>query len=688
VGSAAARSFRFGEAGLVRMIASDHPSVPAVAGGTSRDSSRTADDLLAFSSEAIEALPVGVLLVGADGIIARVNREGERLFGYAGPELIGHSVDILVPEGALLVSQSLRAFDAGSPALRAGTARQLFGRRKDGSEVAIEMAMTPTSFRGTRFVLTSVVDATARRGIPQATLQAALDERLEFERLIGELGAEFGSLRPAEVDSCIEDALGRLTRVLGLDRCALFQAERETGDFVHTHQWTRPGCAPPPPRVRARERFPWLLTRIRDGELVMFSTLDEVPDETDRDSFRQLSTKSNVTAPLMIGGEVWGALTFATVRDTRVWSAADVTRFRVVALMFANALARKASDERLHATLMEMGDLRDRLRHENSYLRHEVNALLGTSSVVGNSPAFRRVLDQIRQVAATESTVLLVGETGTGKTMLAGQIHELSARREPALIRVNCAHLSAAWWSHGPAASEPGLHVNGGAWHDDRLPLADGSTVFLDEIADLPLEAQANLSRAVQHGPMRRPGKGATARVPVRIIAATRKDLKRCIAEGSFRDDLYYRLNVFPIHVPPLRERREDIPLLVWRFVDEFSAEYGKPIDAIDQESMDALQDYAWPGNARELRNVVDRAMIAGTGRRLRIPPPAHDAYPSRPRGPRTLAAVEKAHIIHVVAACGGWPRARNRAAARLGLAPAALNAKVAELGLYGRSHV
>ena len=664
------------------MIAPD-PSVPAAAGGTSRDTSRSADDLLAFSSEAIEALPVGVLLVGADGIIARVNREAERLFGYAGPELIGQSVDILVPEAAQIASQSLRAFDADSRAAAASAARQLFGRRKDGSEVAIEMAMTPTSFRGTPFVLASLIDITARRGIPSAAVQAALDERLDFERLVAELGAEFGSLHSAQVDHAIEDALGRLTRALGLDRCALFQVERPTGDFVHTHQWTRPGCAPPPPRVQARERFPWLLARIRDGELVKFSTLDEVPDETDRDGLRQLGTRSNVTVPLMIGGEIWGALTFATVRATRAWSEAEVNRFRVVALLFANALARKASDERLRATLTEMADLRDRLRHENWYLRHEVNALLGTSSVVGNSPAFRRVLEQIRQVAETESTVLLVGETGTGKTMLAGQIHEFSARREPALVRVNCAHVSASWWISEPVVSEPGANLNGVARHDVRLPLADGSTVFLDEIADLPLEAQANLARAVQCGPMRRSGKGGAARMPVRIIAATRKDLKRCIAEGTFRDDLYYRLNVFPIHVPPLRERREDIPLLVWRFVDEFSAEYGKPIDAIDQESMDALQTYSWPGNARELRNVVDRAMIARTGRRLRIPPPANDAYPSRRRRDRTLAAVEKEHITSVVAACGGWPRARTRAAARLGLSLAALKAKVAELGLY-----
>jgi len=607
----------------VRRILLDQTSGPAAAA----ELPRIGDDARDFSSEALDALPVGVLLVGRDGIIARVNRESERLFGYSSSELIGHSVDLLLPDAARGPASWLRqAFDDDASALPHGTARQWFARRKDGSEVAIEVALTPMSLRGTGFVLASVIDVTVRGG-RQAGLPA-LDERLEFEQLVGELGAEFGNLRAADVDRRIEDALSRLIRVLGLDRSALFQVERETGDFVHTHQWTRPGWAPPAARVSARERFPWLLARIREGELVRFTALDEVPDAVDRDSFRQLSTRSSVIAPLIVGGEVWGALTFATVREPRIWTAAEINRFRVVALIFANALARKSADERQHAALFEIASLRDRLRHENSYLRHELNARLGTSSIVGHSPAFRRVLEQIRQVAGTDSTVLLVGETGTGKSTLAGQIHELSARSEPALVRVNCAQLPASWWAVEPAAGAAGIRLNGNAAYDVRLPLADGSTVFLDDIADLPLESQANLTRVLHSAPKRPSRRRGAGRTPVRIIAATRKDLKRCIAEGSFRDDLYYRLNVFPIPVPPLRERREDIPLLVWRFVDELSAEYGKPVDAIDQESMDALQAYAWPGNAREVRNVVERAMIALAGRRLRIPvtPPARPA--------------------------------------------------------------
>ena len=303
--------------------------------------------------------------------------------------------------------------------------------------------------------------------------------------------------------------------------------------------------------------------------------------------------------------------------------------------------------------------------------------MTGTAGVVGHSPPIRRVLEQIRQVAPTDSTVLLVGETGTGKTLLATHIHELSARSELAMVRVDCAHLSPAWLEGEPLAGENGVHAE--VRRTGHLQLANGSTVFLDEIADLPLEAQASLTRVLQDREIRPFGSAKAVPINVRIVATTRKDLKRCIEKGSFRDDLYYQLNVFTIEVPPLRDRREDIPLLVWRFVDVLSEAYGKPVDAIDEASMAALQAHTWPGNVRELRNIVERAMIAPTGRRLRIPLPSAGAQPRRGD---TLAAVEREHIAAVVAACGGGQRGKARAATRLGLTLQALERWMAKLGL------
>jgi formate hydrogenlyase transcriptional activator len=215
------------------------------------------------------------------------------------------------------------------------------------------------------------------------------------------------------------------------------------------------------------------------------------------------------------------------------------------------------------------------------------------------------------------------------------------------------------------------------------LELANGSTVFLDEVADLPTETQASLARVLQSHEIQPVGTSHPIKVDLRVIAASRRDLVGCIQEGTFRDDLYYRLNVLPIHVPPLRERTEDIPLLVWRFVDEFSQTYGKTIETIDQDSMEQLQRYRWPGNARELRNVVERAMIVATGRRLRIVLPV---TAGGSRGSETLAAVEKAHITAVLAACGGKVRGKGGAAARLGLSPRALEAMLTKLRIRRQS--
>jgi formate hydrogenlyase transcriptional activator len=632
-----------------------------------------------FLRAAFEWLPVGVLMAHASGGIVLVNRELERLFGYTSAELIGQSIDVLVSDASRSRHADLRAAYLHRPQARSmGMGRELFGRHKNGSEVAIEVWLTPIAFGSSQFVLASVVDVAERRRI-EVELRTAHEERLRFETLVGELGAEFIHLRPDEVDRAIEDALGRVVRILDLDRSALFQLADDSGDFVHTHQWTRPGWASAPPRISAQEQFPWHLAQIRAGDVVAFASVDEVPDAVDRDGLRRLGTKSSVSVPLMIGGRTWGAVTFGAVREARTWTPVVINRLRVVALIFANALARKQADEALRRSLAEIAALRNQLRDENTYLRNELKTLSGARDIVGHSAAIRRVLEQVRQVAPTDSTVLLLGETGTGKTLFAARIHELSSRAERAMVRVNCASVSAAWID-SELFGRRGSSVDAAPRHVGRLQLANASTVFLDEVADLPLEAQATLTRALQEKQVQPLTSVRPVEVDVRIIAATRHDLTQAIEAGTFRDDLYYLLNVFPIHVPPLHERPEDIPLLVWRFVDEFSEAFGKPIDTIDKTSMEALQRYPWPGNARELRNIVERAMIVAKGRNLRIALPAGGA--GAMRGNVTLASVEREHITAILAACNGKLGGKNGAAARLGLTPKALQAQMVKLGI------
>ena len=581
---------------------------------------------------ATEWLPIGVLVVDAEGMLVVVNREIERLFGYPDGELLGQTVDVLVPESARGHHAAFRHEFTAQPRARAmGASSQVFGRRKDGSEVPIEVRLTPVCADDSMFVLASVIDVAER---DRARLP--LDEQLAFDRFVGELAAGFVNIRADEVDCAVQDALDRVVRTLGLDYGALFQVE-ESGDFVHTHQSIRAGCAPPLPRISARLDFPWHLSRIRAGELVSFAAVDQVPDAVDRESLRRIGTMSAVTIPLTVERDTWGALSFCTMREPRTWAAEMIDRLRVVGVIFTNALARRLADERLRRRIDVMIHARERLRDENRYLRDELQRLSGAHAIVGHSPAIRRTLDQVREAAATDFPVLLIGETGTGKTLLATRIHDLSARRERAMVRVNCADTTALIDGRvfgneaNPLTSEEPAQVG-------RLELASGSTVFFDEIADLSLGAQASLLRVLHDGQIQPPGHGTPVRVDLRIIAASRRDLKRCIAAGTFREDLYHRLAVFPIHVPPLRERREDIPVLVWRFVDEFSVAYRRPIDVIDEASMNALQAYTWPGNARELRHVVEHALIGATTRRLHILPPSE---PWIPQVGQMLTAVE-----------------------------------------------
>ena len=216
-------------------------------------------------------------------------------------------------------------------------------------------------------------------------------------------------------------------------------------------------------------------------------------------------------------------------------------------------------------------------------------------------------------MAATDSTVLLLGETGTGKELFATQIHELSARHARAMVRVNCAAIPATLLESELFGREKGAFTGALSRQIGRFELADHSTIFLDEIGDLPLDVQVKLLRVLEEQQIERLGSPKPIRVDTRIIAATHRDLEQRIGEGTFREDLFYRLNVFPIRVPPLRDRAEDIPLLVWRFVEEFSKAFAKRIDTIDKDNMAALQQYSWPGNIRELRNVVERAMITAS---------------------------------------------------------------------------
>jgi transcriptional regulator with GAF, ATPase, and Fis domain len=514
---------------------------------------------------------------------------------------------------------------------------------------------------------------------PRLYTGSASTGQLDFAHLVAELSVQFINLPAERVDEAIRIALQRIGEALAIDRCTFFRIE-EDGKLSAPVGWEAEGVSPIPAPIPASERFPWALKRARDSEIVAFSCLDEIPNPIDRASYQELGTKSALTVPLSVGGRVIGAVGFNMVRVERTWEPGTVDRLRVVAAAFGNVLARRQSEEALQQALVEVKRLSVQLQAENVHLRREVEDRVGSSVIVGQSPIVQRVLDQVRQVAATDSTVLLLGETGTGKELFATQIHEASARRGKAMVRVNCGAIPSTLIESELFGREKGAFTGALARQIGRFELANHSTIFLDEIGELPSEVQVKLLRVLEERQIERLGSPKGINVDVRIIAATHRNLEQRIADGTFREDLFYRLNVFPIQVPPLRDRSQDIPLLVWRFVDEFSKTFGKRIDVIPRDNMDALQRYTWPGNIRELRNLVERAMILATGPRLTIALPA--AFATASKRSLKLMDVEKDHIRGILDSTNWRIRGAGGAADRLGLRPTTLETRMAKLGL------
>ena len=342
---------------------------------------------------------------------------------------------------------------------------------------------------------------------------------------------------------------------------------------------------------------------------------------------------------------------------------------------------RKQLEEQLQGRLREIEELKIQLERENVSLREEIRLLSPHSDVVAKSTAMKQVLALVEQVAPTDSTVLLTGETGTGKEVIAREIHNLSNRKARPLVTVNCASLPPTLIESELFGRERGAFTGAMSRMAGRFELAHGSTLFLDEIGDLSLELQTKLLRVLEVRRFERLGSTKPIQVDIRVIAATNRDLENETQTGKFRKDLYYRLSVFPITIPPLRERIDDIPLLVWNFIRQFEKRMGKHIQSVPKRSMEALQRYPWPGNARELRNVIEHAMIVSSGKTLVLNPPTL-AAPKRSAEMKSLQEVERQHILSVLKETGWRVAGKNGAAKILGLKPTTLEARMKKLGI------
>src|SRR5882724_9599120 len=512
---------------------------------------------------------------------------------------------------------------------------------------------------------------------------ASAEELLAFERMLADLSARFANVPAERVEIEIQVTQTILRQFLGFDRCT-FAEFQEDGSLVVLSSTAVEGVEPTPPGPLPSQ-LSWFVAKLRAGEIfAVQNPADDLPPDAvgQAEYFKRTGLYSHMSIPFRVGGRIIGAIAFAAFGETRAWPDDLIARLTLVGEVFAHAIARKREQEKLLSAMTEIKILKDRLERENAYLK-DAAQIRPPQGLVGKSPRFLSVLEEIVQVAKTDSTVLLLGETGCGKEVLAQAIHNASSRKDRPMIKVNCAALPASLIESELFGREKGAFTGALARQAGRFEIADGSTIFLDEVGELPLELQPKLLRVLQQGEFERLGGSETIKVDARVIAATNRPLEQAVSEGRFRQDLFYRLDVFPIEVPPLRERREDIPFLSWTFVKEFSNSMGKPIEEIAEESMRALEDYHWPGNIRELRNVIERAMILCQGPKLHIKLSHATLKPIAVKAMAgSLDEAELTIIRQAVEQCNWRIRGSNGAAALLNMKPTTLESRIKKLGL------
>ncbi|HEU5239690.1 MAG TPA: sigma 54-interacting transcriptional regulator, partial [Pyrinomonadaceae bacterium] len=584
----------------------------------------------------------GIITVDEDQRIMLFNAAAEKIFGCSPAEAMGQSLERFIPERSRLVeSESVRGFDKsnGTPFLT-GHLSDLSGRKASGEVFPLEASISQVGLNGQKFYTVILRDITERK--------KAVDELLQSEQRFSK--AFRANPQPMSLTTMVD---GRYIDVndsfLAMSGYAREEVIGRTS--LELAVWETP---------QHRSDF---IKRLQDeGSVVNVETKFRT-----RNGFLRFLLSSAERL------EIAGA-------ECLLVASSDITERKQA----EEALVR--AHEELLVAHEEVNRLKNQLEAENIYLQQELQLDQTFGEMVGQSDALKYVLFKISQVALTDSTVLITGETGTGKELVARAIHNASLRKDRPLIRVNCAALPASLIESELFGYEKGAFTGALSRKLGRFELANGSTIFLDEIGDLPLESQVKLLRAVQEGEIERLGGTKTIKIDVRIIAATNRNLKQEIEKGTFREDLWYRLNVFPITVPPLRQRKDDIPPLTEYFASKSAKKFGKKIESVSAATMHSLQEHSWPGNVRELENVIERAVIHSQGNVLHLS--ERFETPPEPVAPDTksLEQMEREYIMRILESTGGRIEGPNGAAKILGLNPSTLRTRIGKLGIQKQS--
>jgi formate hydrogenlyase transcriptional activator len=505
------------------------------------------------------------------------------------------------------------------------------------------------------------------------TMQALLRERDRMRVLFEITNGLVSKLPMEELFSAISE---QLSRVVAHDFAVMVLLDKETGD-IHLSGLHSPAGIPfdPEDTCGRPDGLP-AGEALATGKPVVTTGLDfeRFPSPLYR-KYAELGFQSNCAIPLTGANGVAGVLDLVR-KSGEPFTEEEVDLLVQVAHQIAIAIENSLA-------YRELSQIKDKLATEKLYLEDDIRFDQNLGSMIGEGPAFEAVLRAIQVVAPTGATVLVQGETGTGKELVARAIHDLSGRRERSFIKVNCAAIPATLLESELFGHEKGSFTGAFAQKIGRFELAHQGTLFLDEVGEIPLELQSKLLRAIQEQELERLGGNRTIRVDVRFVAATNRNLKQMVDEGTFRSDLYYRLHVFPLTVPPLRERREDIPLLIRFFTQKHARRMNRPIESIPSAVIEALTAYDWPGNIRELQNVIERSVILSPGRVLQVALP--EIAKSSPVSSRTAPldeSAERERILHALRECGGKVAGSHGAAALLGLRRTTLQSRMTKLAI------
>jgi formate hydrogenlyase transcriptional activator len=577
------------------------------------------------------------------------------------------------PPSSRLVAHDVKSYCA----VPLVTARQTLGALGFGAHQLDAYTADDVDFmeRVARLVAVAIENAESLETVRRQ--QAALEQGRDRLNLLLEVtNAVVKELDTRALFSAVAPAL---RHAVGADAASLALYDRETRR-LRVHACDLPGdiAVEMPPVVELSLEGSPAGVVYRTGEPRIFN-LPELNDLPDFERMRRKGIRAFCSVPLITAQGTIGVLSLGAY-DPDAFSAVQLPLMQQVAGQIAIAVSNAMSYKRIE-------ELNAQLAQERVYLQDEIRSEQLFEDIVGRSAALRRVLAEIETVAPTDSTVLILGETGSGKELMARAIHQLSGRRDHAFVKLNCAAIPTGLLESELFGHERGAFTGAISQRIGRFELANRGTVFLDEIGEVPLELQPKLLRVLQEREFERLGSARTLRTDARLIAATNRDLSALVEEGLFRQDLFYRLNVFPINVPPLRERREDIPVLVRHFAQQFSRRMKKTIEAIPAETIKALTNYDWPGNIRELQNLIERAVILSRGTTLQVPiealSPRSAGRSVESAGPGdTLAEAERRHIINVLNETDWVVGGPNGAAARLGMKRSTLQFRIGKLGI------